>query len=131
MRRERYNYYTGKNINRITARYYAMRYNIWLEEYNSLKDSVGAIAADGMPHGTNIGDPTGRLAERRVELRQKMELIENTAKESDPDFCKWIMKHAVDGVSYEYMNLNDGLYCSRRCFFRKMNKFYLLLAEKI
>lgn len=115
----------------LSAKYYALRYNVWLDEYNSLKNSVAAVVPDDMPHGTNVGNPTERLAIRREELRRKMEIIEQTAIEADPEYYQWILKRAINGVSYEYMNLNDGLYCSSRTFFRKLHIFYYLLAHKM
>ena len=127
--------YTGKyKLNKpeyLSAKYYALRYNAWLDEYNSLKDSVAAVVPDDMPHGSGSGNPTERLAIRREELRKKMEMIEQTAVEADAEFYQWILKRAVSGITYEYMSMNDGLYCSRRSFYRRLNKFYYILAKKI
>ena len=89
-------FYTGKYAlskeELLSAKYYALRYNGWLAEYNSLKDSVSAVVVDDMPHGKGgTSDPTERLAARRAELRAKMELIEEAAKETNPDVARYIM----------------------------------------
>lgn len=131
----RRNYYTGKykldKAEYLSAKYYAMRYESWKDEYNDCKDSVSAVVPDDMPHGTTVGNPTERLAIRREELLQKIELIEQTAIEADGDFYQWILRHATQGVSYEYLSASGELFCSRRSFFRKMNKFYWLLSSRI
>ena len=127
----KYNYYKGKNARRQSAKYYAMRYNEFLDEYNSLKDSVSSMNLDGMPHGTNVGNPTERLAIRRNFLEQRMEAIENTAKDIDSKNYRFILRYATQGTSYEYMNTCGGLYMSKSTFHRKLNRFYELLADRL
>lgn len=127
--------YTGEyKLNKpeyLSAKYYALRYNAWLDEYNSLKDSVAAVVPDDMPRGTNIGNPTEKLAVRREELRRKMEVVEQAAIETDSDYYQWILKRVVNGLSYDYMYACDGLCCSRATFYRNVRKFYWILAKKI
>lgn len=131
----RRNSYTGKyklsKVEYLNAKYYALRYNTWQKEYNACKDSVKAINYDDMPHGNNITDPTEQLAEKRAELRDKMKLIEQTAYEADAELSSFILKKACDGLSYEKLNTCEGLYLSKRTFYRKLNKFYFLLSKKI
>lgn len=131
----RRNSYSGKyklsKAEYLSAKYYALRYNAWLDEYNSLKDSVAAVIPDDMPHGTNVGNPTERLAIRREELRRKMEVIEQSAIEADSEYYYWIIEHAVHGFAYDYLSTCKGLYCTRQTFYRHVRKFYYILAKKI
>lgn len=131
----RRNSYTGKytlsKAEYLSAKYYALRYNEWQREYNTHKDSVSAINYDGMPKGENVSDPTEKLAERRAELRKKMEIIEESALEADKEFSSYILRRACDGLSYERMNFSEGLFISKRSFYRRMRKFYYILSKRI
>ena len=66
--------YTGKyKISKFDygfARWYSLKYNDWLEEYNSLKDSVRSMSY-GEVHGSKVGNPTEELAtkERSCAIR--------------------------------------------------------------
>lgn len=131
----RRNNYSGKykltKAEYLSAKYYALRYKDWCAEYNEKCDTVGSLAPDGMPHNKVSGDPTLKLAIRREELQQKIELIEQTAIEADLELYPFIIKKACFGNSYEKMNMQGELYVSRATFFRKLRKFYYLLAGKI
>lgn len=130
-------FYTGKYAlskeELLSAKYYALRYNGWLAEYNSLKDSVSAVVVDDMPHGKGgTSDPTERLAARRAELRAKMELIEDAAKETNPDVARYIMIMATTkGMTFERIKAEHNLPYERAQFYHYRRKFYYLLSKKI
>ena len=133
----RRNFYKGKyeltKEEFLSAKYYAARYQKWLDEYNALKDSVGAIVSDDMPHAiNNISDPTGRLAERRAELKDKMEVIERTAFETDPQIAKWLLIMAVTPeMTFEQLKAKHDIPCGSSMFYERRRKFYWLLSQKI
>lgn len=133
----RRNCYRGKYVlstaEFFSAKYYALRYNEWLAEYNSLKDSVGAIVVDDMPHGVNnVSTPTERLAIRRTELRNKMKLIEETAAESDPQIGKYILIMATTpGMTFARLKAEHNIPCEQDMFYDRRRKFYYLLSKRI
>lgn len=134
MRRE---FYTGKYAlskeEFLSAKYYALRYNSWLAEYNSLKDSVSAVVVDDMPHGKGgTSDPTERLAERRAELREKMELIEQAARESNPDIARELLIMATNyDMTFDRLKAECNIPYESAQFYKYRRKFYYLLSKKI
>lgn len=133
----RRNKYSGKYEMKkeefLSAKYYAARYGLWLDEYNELKDSVAAIVPDDMPHAVNnISDPTSRLATRRAELRQKMEIVEKAAFEADEYLAKWLLIMAKDPeITYKKMRNSYEIPCGSRQYYERRRKFYWLLAKMI
>lgn len=133
----RRNCYTGKySITKeeyLSAKYYALRYNQWLGEYNALKDSVGAIVSDGMPHAiNNISNPTERLATRRAELRAKMAVVERAAKEADPEIGKYIFIMATTpDMTFERLCAMYDVPCGRDMFYDRRRKFLYILAQNL
>lgn len=117
-------------------------YNISREKYNELKYfclqywqkkrdlhnsyGLGALVNDGMPRGSDCGNPTERVAVRNDILRKDTELIEQTALEADSEMYQWILQNVTLGVAYEYMNVPVG----RRQFYESRRYFFYLLAQK-
>lgn len=114
------------------ARSFSQKYPEWLEEYNSLKDSVKAIAYDQEGHGSGkVNDSTGDLAARRAEIRHKMLLVEHAAFDAGGDIGEFILKSVIDeDVTFEDMKAL-GLPCERTMFYDRRRKYYYLLSKEI
>ena len=131
------NYYRGKYVlskeEYLSAKYYALRYNEWLAEYNASKDSVGAIVSDDMPHAVNnISDPTEKLAIRRAALKSKMQIIEDAAREADEQIGKYILIMATTpDMTFDKLKQKHKVPCEKDMFYDRRRKFYWLLSKKI
>lgn len=119
------------------AYHYALQYPDWLDQYNSLKDSVGTVVTDGMPHGTTVGNPTQNLGIKRAELKEKMDLVVNTAKAADPDIWPWILEAVThEGVTFYSLSNpsrsdDKPIPCGKKMFYDRRRKFYWLLSRNI
>lgn len=128
--------YTGKyELSRFElnyAKWFALKYPEWLQEYNSLKDSVQAINYGIEGHGSGkIVDSTGELASKRAELRRKMLLVEHAAFDTGEDLGEYILKSVIyEDMTFERMK-GMGLPCERTCFYERRRKFYYLLSKQI
>lgn len=114
------------------ARSFSQKYPEWLEEYNSLKDSVKAIAYDQEGHGSGkVNDSTGDLAARRAEIRRKMLLVEHAAFDAGGDIGEFILKSVInEDVTFEDMKAL-GLPCERTMYYDRRRKYYYLLSKEI
>lgn len=128
--------YTGKyKLSRFElgyAKWFSLKYPEWLEEYNSLKDSVKAIAYDQEGHGSGkINDSTGDLAARRAEIRRKMLLVEHAAYDAGGEIGEYILKSVIyEDATFEDMKA-IGLPCERTMFYERRRKYYYLLSREI
>lgn len=128
--------YTGKyKLSRFElgyAKWFSLKYPEWLEEYNSLKDSVKAIAYDQEGHGSGkINDSTGDLAARRAEIRRKMILVEHAAYDAGGEIGEYILKSVIyEDTTFEDMKA-IGLPCERTMFYERRRKYYYLLSREI
>lgn len=112
--------------------HYCMQYNEWKQELNLLDDSVKSPQITGMPQGSGTSDPTSNLAIRREFLSQKCELIENTAKEADPELWEYILINVTNEfATFNYLQMNGGIPCGKNYFYKSRRKFFFLLARKI
>lgn len=131
----RRNYYSGKyKLDRaefLSAKYYALRYNAWKEEYRHL-GGLSAVNFDGMPHGSGSGNSTERAGIRRAELGEKIAAIEQAAHETDESLCKYILKGVTETwANYDYLDKVENIPCGRTRYMMLRRKFYYILARKI
>lgn len=131
------NYYTGKYAldkhELLSAIHYALRYRKWKDEYKTLADTSKAISYEGDRVQTSGGyDPTETAGMRMAELSGKIALIEQTAKETDPDLYEWILQGVTeDWATYKYLSTIKGIPCGKDVYFNRRRKFYYLLTRKI
>lgn len=133
----RRNYYTGKYaldvISFLHAKYYALKYKRWRDEYDALADSSRAITYDGDgAQGSDGMNVVERNGIRRAELAKKMEVIEQTAIEVDAQMYPWILQGVTDDfATFTYLKMMKGMPCSRNTYYNLRRKFYFLLDKKI
>lgn len=132
----RRNSYTGKyKLDKhefLKAYHHAMCYNEWRKSYDALIDTSRAINYDGMPHAANTLDLTEDAAIRRAELKEKIDLIEQTVYEAEPAIYKYLLKAVTnEGVTYEYLSTRLQIPCGKDMFYDRRRKFYYLLSKKI
>lgn len=112
--------------------HHCMQYNEWKEELKACEDTMKARTITGMPGAAGRGDETERLAIRRVELEKKMELIEQTAIEADPELYQYILLAVTnDWVTFRYLKQSLGMPCEQTKFYTSRKKFYYLMSKKI
>lgn len=112
--------------------HYCMQYNEWKDEYKTLESqSPKGVNYDGMPHGTDVGNPTESIGMRMVELRNKMETIEKTAEETDPILAKYILKAVTnEDVTFNYLKQFMDMPCEKDMYYDRRRKFYWLMSKR-
>ena len=105
---------------------YALMYNEWKNEYHALS---GLTQKDSEKNSGQSATESAAL--RREDLARKMEVIDQTLIEADPDMYQWLKYAVVNrGVSYDVM-LAKGMPCSDKVFYERRRKFYYLLSKRI
>lgn len=133
----RRNYYTGKYAldkhELLTVMHYALNYNKWRDEYKALADSGKGIDYDKDKVQTSGDfDPVQSAGIRRAELSARINLIEQTAKETDSQLYRWILQSVTDEyATFAYLERVKNIPCSSNTLSRKRKKFFYLLYQKI
>lgn len=112
--------------------YFCQQYEEWKYELEHCKDTVKSVEVTGMPGATKQSDQTSDLAMRRVELEKKIDLVERTAKEAEPELEKYILAAVTNyGVTYTYLREFMGIPCGKNMYYEARNRFYWLLDKKL
>lgn len=112
-------------------KHYCLQYPAWKSAYASLNGfDVKAATANNF-HRSNIpGDPTGKIAVMKAYYKEKIELLENVAKEADPCLHKYILKAVTEELSYNYLRSKLDIPCGRDMYYDRYRKFFWLLSKE-
>lgn len=114
-----------------TAYHYALQYREIKDKYKSMI-GLSAINADGMPHGTNTSDPTFKQACELEALSKRIQLIEDTVKETDEKIYCWLLKGVTtENISFNYLQQTMNIPCGKNYYYDKRRKFYYILNNKL
>ena len=119
-------YYISR-ANFLTAFYYCLNYPEWKQEHDL---SVGLHSGNGNGGG-GISDPTAAQAIRLSELAEKIDLVERTAYDAEPELHPYLLMY----VTNEDLTFDDlkgrGIPCERKMFYDRRRKFYWMLAKRL
>lgn len=131
------NFYTGKyaldKAEYLNAKYFALRYNKWKDEYEALSDTSRGLRYDQDRVQTSGDfDPVEANGTRMAELSKRMDIIEQTVRETDPELYRWILQGVTDEfATYTYLRMTKNMPCGDQKYYRLRKKFYYLLAQKL
>lgn len=113
--------------------HHCWQYKEWKDEYAALDaQGVKGVEYDGMPHGTNVGNPTEAIGIRKAMLRDKIDLVERTVMDADPLLYKYILKAVTnEGISFNYLKMVMDIPCEKDMYYDRRRKFYWLMSQRM
>lgn len=122
-------YYVDKN-RYYELKYFCLQYPTWKKIYNDLiflpTIVYGEIREDGQMY---IRDDTAKHALRLKKYSDKMKLVEDAATEADEELSRYILKGVTENRSYDIMNANDPIPCSRDTYYDRYRRFFFILDK--
>ena len=108
------------------------QYPQWKEELLELEPSAKSQRIDGIPYSqtNNISDETADLAIKRTALLNKIELVEETAKEASQEMWEYIIKSACYEQPFWYLRDVAKIPMSQATFSDRRRYFFYLLSKK-
>lgn len=96
-------------------KHFCLQYPEWLNEYTK-----GALRES---------DSTSEWAMARVELKERMEMVEKAAKEADEDLSVYIFQSVTEDKTYANLKTYYGIPCCRDTFYDRYRKFFWVLSN--
>lgn len=111
-------------------KHFCLQYPIWKKEHAICNiPTVASSISDGMPSGNEPGDPTARFAIKKAYYSERIDLLENVARETDKYLCNYILKAVTEGLSYTYLKTKLDIPCGRDMYYDRYRRFFWLLSE--
>ena len=122
-------YYISKHRH-YELKHFCLQYPEWKRLYSELDDvTVPLSMMDRLPSSNMPGDPTSERALLKIFYADKIELIEQAAKEADQYLYEYILRAVTEGLSYTLLKTRLGIPCSRDTYYDRYRRFFWLLNE--
>lgn len=109
-------------------RHFCLQYPTWKQEYAELSYISTSVAVRN-PSNSTPGDPTGNLVVRRSYYKDRIDLIERIAAETDKTLGSYILKAVTEGLSYNHLKSRFKIPCGRDTYYACYRRFFWLLSN--
>lgn len=111
-------------------KHFCLQYYVWKSQYNDITISLRSKPTDSSAVvKSEVSNPTEDLALARLRYKERMELIEHTAEETDPIIGRYIFVGVTEGVSYEIINRRESIPCGKNEYYNLYRRFFWLLDK--
>lgn len=111
-------------------KHFCLQYSEWKKIYRYLETaSVECSKLERLPCGNNVGDPTANLAIQKAYYLERIQLLEETAKQADKYLWNYILKAVTEGLSYTCLKFKMEIPCGRDMFYDRYRRFFWLLSK--
>ena len=123
-------YYIDKHKH-YELKHFCLQYPDWKKEYAAYSDigpnlsSFEQLYSNGMK-----SDPVANWAIKREYYKEKIDLIEKVAEETDYILYKYILKAVTEGLSYTYLRTILQIPCSKDHYYTLYRRFFWLLSKE-
>lgn len=110
-------------------KYFCLQYPLWKHAYDSLDGMrVSSFDLTGVKASSRT-DILGRIMDERTIYLERMQLVENAAREADPYLASYILKAVTEGHAYTYLESMLEIPCSRDTYYDRYRRFFWLLDQ--
>lgn len=114
----------------LELKHFCLQYPIWKKAYTSL-DGLSRRPADlALFRTTEVGNPTARCAIAKAFYSEKLDLINQVATKTDPDFAAYILLGVTEGLSFDTLKIKYGIPCCKDVYYTLYRKFFWLLNKE-
>lgn len=111
-------------------KHYCLQYKQWKKTYSSLHDlGLSKVTFTGLPTSNEPSDLTADYAIRKVEIGNKIKMVESAAIEADRELWYYIIKAVTEGLAYTQLKTMFDIPCSRDTYYDRYRRFFWLLDQ--
>lgn len=110
--------------------HFCLQYPEWKKSYTSL-DGYSAKSGSVIEQSNRYEtpDPTTAYVEARLYYRERIEMVERVAKEAAADLYLPMLRAVTEGVSFEHLNAQSRIPCSKDTWYTIYRRFFWLLDK--
>lgn len=127
---EKNKYYIDKH-RYYELKHFCLQYKEWKKDYALCNESIIFTSNIERFETSNIpSDLTAKYAIKKVQYAERINMIEQTAKEADDFLYPYILKAVTEGLSYVNLKARLEIPCSRDMYYDRYRRFFWLLSQK-
>ena len=105
-------------------KHFCMQYPEWRRALLAISEYRSGLVGE---KGTGKADPTAALASRRIALSKRIDILEQTAYQTDPVIGTYILKGVISGLSYDSTKARIEIPCCKDVYYHLYRRFFWLL----
>lgn len=109
-------------------KHFCLQYPEWKKTYNS-SPNISLSTTNEVSRSNIHSDPTFKEVMRRKRYLERIELIEQIAREADDDLHNYILKGVTEGLSYTHLKHRLDIPCSKDTYYDRYRRFFWLLDK--
>ena len=126
---EKNKYYIDKHRH-YELKHFCLQYPRWKRAYTDCLDcDLPMSMIEGSKQVSGVYDPTATRATTRAYYANRMELLEQVAKDADKYLWHYILKAVTEGLSYTYLRTKLDIPCGKDMYYDRYRRFFWLLSE--
>lgn len=111
-------------------KHFCLQYPMWKRMYDNVEHCGPAISVlERIGKSNTPSDPTAKQAMLNIYLKDKIDLIERIAYETDPYLYEYILRAVTEGLSYTYLKTKLDMPCGKDMYYDRYRKFFWLLGN--
>lgn len=111
-------------------KHFCLQYPMWKRTYAALSELNTSLSNIQERSSNNIpGDPTAKCAIRKAYYLERINLVENMAREADEFLHTYILKAVTEELSYTYLKNKMQIPCGRDTYYDRYRRFFWLLSN--
>ena len=112
-------------------KHFCLQYKEWKKDYALCNESIIFTSNIERFETSNIpSDLTAKYAIKKVQYAERINMIEQTAKEADDFLYPYLLKAVTEGLSYVNLKARLEIPCSRDMYYDRYRRFFWLLSQK-
>lgn len=111
-------------------KHFCLQYPLWKRAYAALNSAIVSTSKlNAEPTVNTPGDPTAKYAIKKAYYLERIELVENAAKDADAELYTYILKAVTEELSYTYLKNRLAIPCGRDLYYDRYRRFFWLLSH--
>lgn len=111
-------------------KHFCLQHSEFKKAYADYSNMYASSVAFERQRGQRMpSDITSRHAIKKLELKNKIDMIENAAKATDEYLWPFILQAVTEGLSFTFLRTKLNIPCGRDTYYTLYRKFFYLLSE--
>lgn len=109
-------------------KHFCLQYPIWKKAYLALDGySRSSHTINETAISNQVSDPVSKCVEAKLFYWERMNLVNEVAKDTSDDLYPYILKGVTEGLSYSYLKSRLEIPCCRDVYYKLYRQFFWLL----